>query len=498
MLPRLQGVEPKPPAETHEAPPSTARRGVRLSNAIIPLAVGLVIAIVPVPAGLSVGAWRYFALFTTVIVALITEPISPAIIGLTGVIVAAILGLVRETPAQSAQWALSGFGNATVWLIFAGYMFTLGYTQTGLGRRIALHLVRLLGHRTLGLGYAVALADLALAPFTASATARSAGTVFPVVRQIPELYQSRPFDGTARRLGAYLLYTALASSFVTSSMFITALAPNTLAVTVIRQTANVTVTWLEWFVGFAPVGVVLFVILPWLLYRIYPPEIRVAPEAPRWAAQQLQVMGSITRRELTLLALVFTALALWIGAIHYVEPALSAMLIVLLMVGFGVVSWDEVIGHAQAWNVLVWFATMVTLAAGLAETKFLEWVAGSIAPTIEGFGLTLAIVSLVGVYFFLHYFFASITAHTASMLPVFIGVAIMIPGLSAKSWALLLAYPLGLMGVLTTYTAGHNPIYYGSGYISRQAFWGLGIVLGVFFLTVYLVIAVPWLRYLGV
>jgi di/tricarboxylate transporter len=121
-----------------------------------------------------------------------------------------------------------------------------------------------------------------------------------------------------------------------------------------------------------------------------------------------------------------------------------------------------------------------------------------LAPTLEGFGLTLAIVSLIGVYFFLHYFFASITAHAASMLPVFIGVAVMIPGLSAKEWALLLAYPLGLMGVLTTYTAGHNPIYYGSGYITRQAFWGLGLTLGVFFIAVYLAIAVPWLRYLGV
>ena len=179
-----------------------------------------------------------------------------------GVIAAAMLGLVRDTPAQSAQWALSGFGNATVWLIFAGYMFTLGYTQTGLGRRIALHLVRLLGHRTLGLGYAVALADLALAPFTASATARSAGTIYPVVRHIPELYDSRPEDGTARRFGAYLLYTALATSFITSSMFMTALAPNTLAVTVMRQTAGVTVSWLDWFVGFAPVGVVLLAVVP--------------------------------------------------------------------------------------------------------------------------------------------------------------------------------------------------------------------------------------------
>jgi len=479
------------------APPFQANLKVRLYGALIPLAIGAAIALIPVPAGLSVDAWRYFALFTTVIVALITEPISPAIIGMAGVIAGAMFGLVRETPAQSAQWALSGFGNATVWLIFAGYMFTLGYTQTGLGKRIALHLVRLLGHRTLGLGYAVALADLALAPFTASATARSAGTVFPVVRQIPELYDSRPHDGTARRLGAYLLYSALATSFVTSSMFVTALAPNTLALTVMRQTAGVTVTWLDWFVGFAPVGLVLILVVPFLLYKIYPPEIRRAPEAPRWAAGELQKMGAMTRKEVTLLLLVCGALALWIGAIEYVEPAISAMLVVLLMVGFKVVSWDDVIGHAQAWNVLVWFATMVTLASGLGETKFLEWLAQSMAPTLEGFSLYLAIVSLVGVYFFLHYFFASITAHAASMLPVFIGIAVMIPGLSAKTWALLLAYPLGLMGVLTTYTAGHNPIYYGSGYISRQAFWGLGIVLGVFYLVTYLAIAVPWLRYLG-
>jgi L-tartrate/succinate antiporter len=465
-------------------------------RAIVPLAIGAAIAVLPAPEGLPLNAWRYFALFTTVIVALITEPISPAIIGMGGVIVAAMLGLVREAPPQSAQWALSGFGNATVWLIFAGYMFTLGYTQTGLGRRIALHLVRVLGGRTLGLGYAVALADLALAPFTASATARSAGTIFPIVRQIPELYDSRPHDGTARRLGAYLLYAALASSFVTSSMFVTALAPNTVAVSMIREHAGVTVSWSQWFLGFAPVGFVLLLLVPFLLYKVYPPELRTAPEAPRWAAEQLRAMGAMSRRELTLLVLVSTALALWIFASHHVEPAVTAMLVVLLMVLFNVVTWDDVIGHAQAWNVLIWFATLVTLASGLAETKFLQWLAESLKPTLQHLSLYWAIVSLVGVFFFLHYCFASITAHT-SLLPVFIGIAVTIPGLSAMQWALLLSYPLGLMGVLTTYTAGHNPIYYGSGYISRQAFWGLGILLGVCFLVIYLTIAVPWLSYLG-
>ena len=145
------------------------------ARVIGPLLLGGAIILVPAPEGLAPAAWHYFALFVTAIWLLLSGNTAAAI-GMAGVTAAAALGLVRETPRASAEWALSGFGNTIVWLIFAAFMFTVGYAQTGLGRRIALHLVRRLGGRTLGLGYAVALADLAFAPFTPSATARSALT----------------------------------------------------------------------------------------------------------------------------------------------------------------------------------------------------------------------------------------------------------------------------------------------------------------------------------
>jgi L-tartrate/succinate antiporter len=103
-----------------------------------------------------------------------------------------------------------------IWLIFAAYMFAEGNSKTGLGRRIALLLIRWLGARTLGLGYAAALADLALAPFTPSNTARSGGTVYPIIKNVPPLYGSLPGE-TARKMGSYLLYTALASTCVTAA-----------------------------------------------------------------------------------------------------------------------------------------------------------------------------------------------------------------------------------------------------------------------------------------
>src|SRR5688572_11660610 len=226
-------------------------------------------------------------------------------------------------------------------------------------------------------------------------------------------------------------------------MFITALAPNALAISIIEQTIQVRISWVDWFRGFAPVGLTLLVLVPLVLYRIYPPVIRRAPEVPRWAEEQLRSMGPMTRREMSLFGLVALALALWIGATDYLDPALTAILIVLLMVAFGVVSWDDVIGQKEAWNVLIWFGTLVTLAAGLGEVGFVPWLAKAVAPAFGGLGLYTTIAAIVGVFFFLHYFFASITAHTATLLPVFLTTAVALPHLSPTRWALLLGYSLG-------------------------------------------------------
>lgn len=161
-------------------------------KAVLPLLVGVVIALLPAPQGLSPTAWYFFAIFCAVVLGLILEPIPAAAIGFIGVFLVAALGLISPKPSDSIKWALSGFSNTTVWLIFGAFMFAMGYEKTGLGKRIALIMVEFLGKRTLGLGYAIAFSDLILAPFTPSNTARSAGTIFPIIRNLPGLYDSGP------------------------------------------------------------------------------------------------------------------------------------------------------------------------------------------------------------------------------------------------------------------------------------------------------------------
>lgn len=473
-----------------------------LWRAGIPVLTGIVLAVIPAPHGLAPYAWHYLALFATVILALITEPLPAAAVGLIGVTFAATFGLVFTPaqmadpvftfPAEALKWALAGFANGTVWLIFAAFVFAMGYEKTGLGRRIALVLVKSLGGRTLGLGYAIALSDLALAPFTPSNTARSAGAIFPVIVSIPGLYGSGPGE-SARRIGSYLMWVAFAATCVTSSMFVTALAPNLFALELVRKATGVEITWTAWFIGFLPIGGPLLLLLPWLVYRLYPPEIRTSAEVPRWAAQELAKLGGITAKETIMAALVVIALGLWIAGGSVIEATLVALVGISLMLIFAVVSWDDIVGNTAAWNVLVWFATLVVLADGLSKVGVVDWIGRGASALLAGHSPMFVMTMLVVLFFMLHYMFASLTAHATALLPVFVAAGAAVPGMPVHVFAMLLVFSLGIMGVLTPYATGPAPVYFASGYISRKDFWRLGLVFGLIFLGALLLVGIPYL-----
>ena len=461
-------------------------------KAVLPLLLGIIIALLPAPQGLNLTAWYFFAIFSAVILGLILEPLPAAAVGFIGVFLVAVLGLAGPKPADNIRWALSGFSNTTVWLIFGAFMFAMGYDKTGLGRRIALILVKKLGRKTLGLGYAITFSDLILAPFTPSNTARSGGTIFPIIRNLPGLYGSSPGE-TSRKIGAYIMWTAFAATCVTSSMFITSLAPNLLALDLVNKTVKISISWTEWFVGFLPVGIILILILPYLVYKIYPPEIKSSEEIPSWASQELDKLGKFSRKELVMALLAVLALALWIFGGNFIDATTAAGFVISLMIITGTVTWDDILANKQAWNVLVWFATLVALADGLNKVGFVTWFAKSMAALLTGMSPIVVMVVLVVIFFIVHYMFASLTAHTTAILPVMLAVGAAIPGLPIKTFALLLCYSLGIMGVITPYATGPGPVYYGSGYISRKDFWTLGLIFGTIFLVALIGIGVPYL-----
>lgn len=468
----------------------------------VPVAIGVILVLLPAPEGLAPYAWHYFAVFAAVVAALILEPLPNAAVGVLAVsITAALAPWVLASPAQladpkfhvvetAANWAFSGFASTTVWLVGGAFMFANGYEKTGLGRRIALSLVARLGRSTLSLGYANALAEALLAIVTPSNTARGAGTVYPVVANLPPLYQSLP-DESRRKIGSYVLYTAFCANTITSTLFVTGCAPNFLALDFAGRLAGVHVTWFGWFLATAPFALPLLLLMPLIVYWVYPPEIKRSPEVSTWARAQLREMGPISRREATLGVIVICAVGIWIFGGNWMDGSIAAFLAMSAMLLFGVVTWSDMAKNHTGWTCVVLLATLVAMAAGLGRVGFIAWFAKFAAAHLGGMDPTLTLGALVAVYFLSHYMFASLTAHTTAMYPVMMAVGLALPGLPADKLALALAMTTGLMGVITPYATGSALPYYNSGYIKPAEFWGLGFLFGALFLAALLLVGVP-------
>ncbi|PIJ50908.1 anion permease [Erwinia sp. OLTSP20] len=490
------------PAAASAAAPGKKNRLIML---FLPVIVAVLLLLVPVPGGLEPYSWHFFAIFVGVIVGLIFEPLPGAVIGLTGVVVIALfsqwllfspaeLATPKFNPAtQAFKWAVSGFGNSTVWLIFGAFMFAAGYDKTQFGRRLALILVKYLGRRSLTLGYAITFADLLLAPFTPSNTARSGGTIYPIIANLPPLYDSKPNDPSARRIGSYLMWVAITAACITSSMFLSALAPNLLALALVKSVIGYTISWGTWFLAFLPLGVLLILTMPLLAYWFYPPEVKINDEVPRWASRELEKLGKLSRNEILLLVFVICALLMWIFATAWIEPAMAALLVIVLMLWTGVLNWNDITSNKAAWNTFAWFATLVALADGLARVGFITWLGKEGGQLLHGIDPQVSAVMLLVAFYLLHYLFASTTAHTTALLPAMLTIAASIPGINMPVFCLMMVTSLGVMGIITPYGTGPSPIYYGSGYLPTKDYWRLGTIFGAIFLVALMVIAYPWM-----
>ncbi len=492
-------------SETNSVTPASAGQKKQLFMLLLPVVVTLLLLLIPVPAGLQPYAWHFFAVFVGVIIGLIFEPLPGAVIGLTGVVVIALFSQWLlftpaevadphfRMPAEAFKWAVSGFGNSTVWLIFGAFMFAAGYDKTRFGRRLALILVKYLGRRSLTLGYAITFADLLLAPFTPSNTARSGGTIYPIIANLPPLYGSKPNDPSARKIGSYLMWVAITAACITSSMFLSALAPNLLALALVKSITGFDISWGTWFLAFLPLGVLLIFTMPLLAYWFYPPEVKVNDEVPRWASSELEKLGKLSRNEMLLLLFVCSALLMWIFAASIIEPAMAALLIVVLMLWTGVLNWNDITSNKPAWNTFAWFATLVALADGLARVGFIAWLGKQDSQLLQGYDPQISAVVLLVAFFLLHYLFASTTAHTTALLPATLTIAASIPGINMPVFCLMMVTSLGVMGIITPYGTGPSPIYYGSGYLPTKDYWRLGTIFGAIFLGSMMLIAYPWM-----
>lgn len=459
---------------------------------IWPVIVGVILwLLTPMkPAAVPVAGWHMFALFVGTIIACITRPLP---IGGVSILAFALTVLTGTLPMDKA---ILGFGNSSIWMIAMAFFIARGFIKTGLGRRIALNFVRLFGKKTLGLAYSLIGVDLIMAPATPSNTARAGGVLYPIIKSLAQSFGSDPKDGTERKIGSFLVFAEYHGDMITAAMFMTAMAANPLVQT-LAKSSGVNISWGGWFLAALVPGIISLIVVPWLIYKMYPPEIKETPNAKQWAEKELDQMGKMTLPEKLMAVIFIIALVLWMtGSLTKIDASLAAFLTLGLLLFVGVLSWTDVLHETGAWNTLTWFSVLVMMAGSLTTLGFIPWLSSSIGSMLHGMSWFLVLAILIVFFFYSHYLFASSTAHVTAMYSALLAVVI-----SAHVPPMLAALLLGFFGNLnastTHYASGPAPVLFGSGYVPQNKWWSLNLVLGVFYLVVWIGIGSLWMKVIG-
>jgi len=464
--------------------------GARFARGIIVIIVGLIIWYLPVPVGVKKEAWHLLAIFVATIFGLILTPLPMGAVVIIGVMMTTFTGVLKIGPA------LSGFANNTVWLIVAAFLIARGFISTGLGRRIAFGFIKTFGRKTLGLAYSIVASELVLSPATPSNTARAGGIIYPIVRALSSTFGSEP-GNTARKIGAFLMAMEFQATVITSAMFMTSMAPNPLIAEFAKKTANISISWGMWALAAIVPGLLSLILVPLLLYKIYPPEIKETPQAAEMAHQELEKMGPMKRAEKVMLFVFLLILVLWVtGEWNKIDATVVALIGVSVMLITGVIRWDDVLAEKGAWDALIWFGGLVMMASQLNALGFMKWFATTVGGSLTGWTWLSALIVLMLVYFYSHYGFASTTAHVTAMFPAFLAVAVAVkvpPYLAA----LTLGFFSALNAGITHYGTGPAPIYFNAGYMDQKTWWKFGLIVSFVNIAIWMGVGFPWWKVLG-
>lgn len=297
-------------------------------------------------------------------------------------------------------------------------------------------------------------------------------------------------------MGAYLTFTEFQVNVITSSMFMTACAPNLIAVALAKQ-AGVNLTWMGWLEASIVPALICILVVPYFVYKMYPPQVKETPNAKEWANTQLNEMGKMTNPEKAMSAIFILTLVLWmLSSTLGINATLVSFISMCLLLLCGILTPKDMLNETGAWNILIWLSILVFMTGKLTQFGFIAWLSHSIEHGMSGMSWLMTLVILALILFYTHYLFASATAHNSAMYLPLLSVAIS-AGAPKVLAAQFLALFSAIMGSTTHYSSPASSVLAASGYVTQKEWWKMGFVFGLFYILVYGIVGLAWMKLIG-
>eukprot|EP00887_Chlorella_sp_A99_P007390 scaffold2.g7390.t1 len=445
------------------------------------LAVGGLLALAPAPAGLSASAWRLVAICIATVLAWASEPLPRGAVGLLA------MGALMVVGNLSFGDAFSGFTTEAPWLFAIADWASGSLASSGLCARLAYSLVARFGGTPLGLAYSLVATEALLALAVPSPAARAA-LVLPLLASLCQACggELSAVKGT-ERLGGYLVASCFLASAVSSGMFLTGLAANSLAATLAEATLHMSLSWGTWARAALAPGLASLLLTPPLLLKLWPPEVEDTAGAAAKARRELASMGPPSIAERLTAAALAATVVMWALGGRLGLPLVAAALVGLaLLLVAGVLSWEQCLANSDALDGAVWLGAAASMALQLHRCGFAAWLGDKVEFWIRGAGLgwQASLWLVAACYASARYLTGSAAMHIGFLHAACLSGAAA-AGIAPLRAALLLAQLVGVTRCLTASSAGAPCAYFSAGYVSRGDWLAISFVVSAAYCAIW-------------
>lgn len=460
------------------ARPEYLRRIYYLAAAFLGLAL---VSLIPTPTGLSPEGQRALGVLAFVSILWITEAFPLGMTALFGAMLLPILGIVA--PVNS----FVGFGSAALFFLAGAISFGIAMQKTNLHKRIALKFLRRFGKSS----FSIILSVCLLGGFMSMTMPEHAvaALLLPVLMGIVEA-------GNIEQRENFGIAIFLALTYATSVGSIGTLlggARNVLALGILKETAGVSLSFLDWVIAGVPIAVVLMFLTFFVLRIKYPWKEVNTQKIRDEMEKEISEIGPMSEGEKKAALIFGIAFILWITVGTMIGLATVAVGGLILLVITRTLTWKD-IEQNMPWGLLFLYGGALTLSSALQKTKAVVFIATELRGIIGQHPFVVIIAFLLMVILISN--LMSNSAATAVILPIALSALIGL-GYPGQLPAYLIAMGSAMAFLLPIATPS-AAIAYSSGHIQIRDLVKAGALLSIVSVIIFATVGLGWWKLIGV
>ena len=464
-----------------------------------PLAFFILQAFNP-PAGMSDSAFSMLGITLWMAIWWVTEAIPIGVTALLPIILFPLTGAVELSTTTAS------YGHKYIFLYMGGFMLAIAIEKWNLHKRIALHVIRLIGTNVskIILGFMVATAFLSM---WISNTATSV-MMLPIGMSIVAQLRDNPATVEDENLifGKALMLGIAYSASIGGIATLIGTPPNLVFAGYVEEVYGIEITFWQWAKWGLPIAIpLLFIAWMYLTRFAFKFKQKEFPGGRNEINQLLKQLGPIKKEEKIVLGIFILTAFAWIGRSFILQPFLPAIDDTIIAMCAGIllftipgsdkkeplITWEDAV--KLPWGIILLFGGGMALASGFESTGLAAWL-GNQMTLLQGLALILLVVVIITSVNFITEVTSNL-ATTAMLLPILAPIAV---GLNINPYILMVATTVAAScAFMLPVATPPNAVVFGSGYLRISDMAKSGIWMNIFsivFLTlmVYYILPLVW------